>query len=712
MKNIYGLFVAIFLVLLSSPQLFGQDEVPIGCGLQHQLPAIYAAYPGLENDQQELLERSKNYSQNRDGDRSETYIIPVVFHIIHENGVENISDAQILDQMAILNRDFRKTNADTIDIMDEFQDIAADTKIEFRLANKDPYGNCTNGIDRIYSHETQIGDDFSKLNQWPRTRYLNVWIVKSMRPGVAGYAYYPSAVTGSFFYADGIIIKYDFIGSIDEGSISNSRALTHEIGHWLSLPHVWGNTNNPGVACGDDSIEDTPVTAGHTSCPLVDTDDCNDGISENIQNYMEYSYCSNMFTYGQKDVMSLTLETPLSGRNNLHTETNLENAGVLEDDVVLCTPLPDFYLTTETVCPGIGIQYFPSVTRALTDEYSWYFPGGTPLYSTEASPTVIYDNPGIYDAQLTVTNAAGSETTSKLAFTHVLGDYWKYEGPYAEDFENENFETEGWYVFNPENNEVEWSLVDYAGRSGSQCIGLEYFKSDPDPILYPNYYQGIGGTRDIMISPSFKLSNTSDAVLSFSYIYATTNGGVFDPQNMGLRISYSKDCEAGWTLLDDLSGNDLICTGHQAGHFKPTAANNWQNVAINLPPGTETNNVRFKIEFTAADYMNNFYMDDFNVSGLLSTRENDLILQDVSIYPNPSSIDQNIRLTYYSNTSNPMQVDVYDMLGNQVYSTVYNSNLGMNKQNLALNNVALAKGIYNVVLNTEGATLTKRLILK
>jgi PKD repeat protein len=711
MRNKYELIVSIFLVVLFSPQLIAQETVPVGCGLHKKLPAIYAAYPGLEKDQKELLERSRNYKEIRGGDRAETYTIPVVFHVIHENGEENISDAQILNQMAILNRDFRKLNADTAVIMDEFQDIAADTHIEFRLANIDPYGNCTNGIDRIYSHETRNGDDYSKLNQWPRTRYLNVWIVESMEDGVAGYAYYPSAVSGSLFFADGIIILHEYIGNIDTGNEERSRALTHEIGHWLSLPHVWGSNNNPGLGCGDDGIEDTPVTAGHTSCSLVDTDNCNAGIAENIQNYMEYSYCSNMFTYGQTDVMTLTLNTPISGRNLLYTDVNLTNTGVVEEPV-LCTPLPDFYIAGDIICPGGAIQYFPSVGRAVVEEYSWYFPGGTPSYSTEASPIVTYDTPGIYDAQLTVTNAAGSESMTKTRFAHVLGDYWKYEGPYAEDFENENFETEGWYIFNPENNAVEWSLIDDAGRSGNQCIGLEYYKNDPDPILFPNYYEGIGGTRDILISPSYNLSNTSAAVLSFNYIFATTSAGLFNYDDMNLTVSYKKDCEAGWTVLTNLNGTNLVCNGHQDNAFKPTGGDNWNNVAINLPGGAEANNVRFKIEFTATDFLNNFFMDDFNVSGLLSTPENGLILQDVSLYPNPSSVDQAITLSYYSTNSNPMQVSIYDMVGNNVFSTVYNSELGMNSQNLNIDRTALSKGVYNVVLNTEGAVLTKRLVLK
>ena len=72
------------------------------------------------------------------------YIIPVVFHVIHENGPENISDAQILDQIRILNRDY--SNPDTNIITDSFRSIVADCDIEFRLATKDPQGNCTKGI--------------------------------------------------------------------------------------------------------------------------------------------------------------------------------------------------------------------------------------------------------------------------------------------------------------------------------------------------------------------------------------------------------------------------------------------------------------------------------------------------------------------------------------------------------------------------------------
>jgi PKD repeat protein len=199
------------------------------------------------------------------------YTIPVVFHIIHINGTENISDAQILNQMDILNRDFAKENADTSVIISNspFDTLAADTKIQFRLARIDPNGNCTNGIDRIYSHLSVNGNDNSKLNPWPRNKYLNVWVVKSLEgeTGLLGYSMYPSAAD-MMPSKDGVILESDCIGNIGTGSAFLSRTLTHEVGHYLNLSHPWGDNNEPEVECGDDAVQDTPETKGRTSCNI------------------------------------------------------------------------------------------------------------------------------------------------------------------------------------------------------------------------------------------------------------------------------------------------------------------------------------------------------------------------------------------------------------------------------------------------------------
>ena len=144
------------------------------CGTTEMLHQHFQENPGTERANDSLRDASwaegkRNLNNNRAVPPS-PYIIPVVFHIVHDHGWENISDAQVLDAVAILNEDFRKTNADTTAIVAPFGPLAADCEIEFRLAQIDPDGNCTNGIDRIQSMETYVGDNGCKLNQWDRSK--------------------------------------------------------------------------------------------------------------------------------------------------------------------------------------------------------------------------------------------------------------------------------------------------------------------------------------------------------------------------------------------------------------------------------------------------------------------------------------------------------------------------------------------------------------
>src|SRR4030095_4074136 len=95
------------------------------------------------------------------------FIIPIVFHVIHDYGYENITDEQVRDAVRIINEDFQKMNADTSIVVSSFQNIIGNARVEFRLANKTPSGACSNGIDHIHSLQTNVGDDDSKLDDWP-----------------------------------------------------------------------------------------------------------------------------------------------------------------------------------------------------------------------------------------------------------------------------------------------------------------------------------------------------------------------------------------------------------------------------------------------------------------------------------------------------------------------------------------------------------------
>jgi hypothetical protein len=182
--------------------------------------------------------------------------------VIHNDGVENVDDDLIIKQLEVLNKDFQLLNADTNIVDPAFKDLIGNCNFEFRLATIDPKGNCTTGIEHIKSFLTENSDTYSKLNQWNRSKYLNIWIVKSFPPigngEVLGKAFLPIAANGYLFFADGVTVLAKEI-------VKSSRTLTHEVGHYLGLQHTFNsqvNINVTGLDCGDDGISDTPRTKG------------------------------------------------------------------------------------------------------------------------------------------------------------------------------------------------------------------------------------------------------------------------------------------------------------------------------------------------------------------------------------------------------------------------------------------------------------------
>ena len=185
---------------------------------------------------------------------------------------------------------------------------------------------CTNGITRHYTTKTDWAPSFSNyIYTWDPSKYLNIYVVRTMQSGAAGYTYLPGTASAP---ADAIVVLHNYVGSMGTSNGFASRTLTHETGHWFNLQHVWGSTNSPNVACGDDGVSDTPVTKGHNSCNL-NSAVCSPGIVENTQNYMEYAYCSRMFTQGQKNRMHNCIIGGIAGRNNLSSNANLIATGVL-----------------------------------------------------------------------------------------------------------------------------------------------------------------------------------------------------------------------------------------------------------------------------------------------------------------------------------------------------------------------------------------------
>jgi len=246
--------------------------------------------------------------------------IPVVVHVVYNTSTENISLSQIQSQIAVLNKDFRRTNSDASQTPQVFQNIAADSEIEFCLASVDPNGAATNGVTRTQTNRTSFQVPYSTndpeplkftaqggKDAWNSTKYLNMWVA-DISNGVLGYATFPGTSTAA---RDGVVMGYKYFGTSGtaQSPYNGGRTATHEVGHYLGLRHIWGD----GACFADDNITDTPTSgASYGGCPTHPQSSCS--TTDMFMNYMDYvnDNCMNLFTQGQKAVMVGVLQSQRS----------------------------------------------------------------------------------------------------------------------------------------------------------------------------------------------------------------------------------------------------------------------------------------------------------------------------------------------------------------------------------------------------------------
>jgi PKD repeat protein len=698
-----------YILLLSTlvaSGIFSQHE-HFNCGSHHKEAELRILQPEIEAAYRDMRNLVHSGLKSEDG----TIIIPIVFHIIHLYGPENISDQQVYRQVEILNQDFQKLNADKANVVPFFRDRVGNANIRFELARFDPFGECSNGINRYFNFETLVGDDFSKLSPWPRTRYLNVWVVRSMANGVAGYAYYPSSVEGAGFWRDGIVLRHNYIGDSGTSNPINSRALTHEVGHWLGLAHTWGSTNNPGLLNNclfDDGIEDTPNTIGWTSCKLNGTT-C-DNVLDNIQNFMEYTFCSNMFTQGQCDFMRTLLHTDLAGRNALWNENNLNlSLGDLNVPVV-CNPIADFNSTTQLVCMNTPVQFTNFSWRISGNaQYLWEFPESNTPTSTAVNPIVTWSTPGWKSAKLTVNDENGTNTRFEHQYIFVSPSYQDYNGPTTLNFDNEL--AVQYIVFNPENNEAQWKVENNVGIGGSRAMFLRNVSPHTDviPFTAEFFYQNrLGGKIDEFVTPSFNLSNTSNVNISFRYAAATKAISVNDMTER-LRVFVSTNCGQTWNLRQTLTGMSLINNGSGHLNFEPNQNTIWGESTFFLTGNQTTGNVRLKFEYTASDFSNNIAIDNIIVSGVLSIENFDNALADIVVFPNPVVPNQPIMINIPEYLNN-VNLRILNNIGQEI---MYLDEQQLNNQNeIQLDQYhQFSQGVYHLTFSDRTRSRTVKLVV-
>ena len=269
--------------------------------------------------------------------------IPVVVHVLYKQEIENISDEQIHSQIDVLNKEFRNQNNNDIDKVPEvWRHLVADTRIEFKLAVKDPEGKPTTGITRTKTDNEEFlhGTDSNReplpenmkhsehggKGAWDTSRNLNIWVCNLLSSddgqimrGVIGYAQFPDVGDPD---EDGLVMRYDAFGTVGEvrPPLHLGRVTVHEIGHYLGLYHIWGDVSDipEDNLCSmtGDNIEDTPnqswfnrgkprYPSNAESCPDTDREH-----GTMFMNHMDYTddEIRCMFTLGQTIRMRYTLQ--------------------------------------------------------------------------------------------------------------------------------------------------------------------------------------------------------------------------------------------------------------------------------------------------------------------------------------------------------------------------------------------------------------------
>ncbi len=264
--------------------------------------------PTLAGRMQEIELATQRFIKNPETNvLSSIVTIPVVVNVLYKTAAQNISDAQIASQIAVLNADFGASNSDYSKTPTDFQSVrSGDTKVRFVLAGT---------VRKATTKSSFRTDDSMKktarggINPTNPSTTLNIWVC-NLSGGILGYAQFPGGSSAT----DGVVLDDNATGKTGTAAAPYGlgRTATHEVGHWLNLRHIWGD-----ATCGNDFVGDTPQhQTSNGGCPTFPKyGSCSATVPMMTMNYMDYTYdaCMYMFTFGQSERMTATFSSSRAG---------------------------------------------------------------------------------------------------------------------------------------------------------------------------------------------------------------------------------------------------------------------------------------------------------------------------------------------------------------------------------------------------------------
>lgn len=687
------LFIALLLLSVAVSAQTGTVE-PFGadlirCATPVKTPAQLAAYEKWMTDQMALIKRDPA------AQRAELEI-PVIVHIIHEGEPlgegNNISMERVMSQFDVLNEDFNGS----------IHPQGADVDIYFCPVDKAPDGSVLEepGIHRVnrnsmgfipspYS-QGYVSETIKAATIWDPYSYMNIWVC-NMSGSLLGFAEYPvgTTLTGLSGNAtdqdDGVVINtkaFGYAPSELPAPYNLGRTTTHEVGHFLGLHHIWGDS-----PCGDDFCEDTnPAEDAHYGCPPAPFS-CN--TVDMYENYMDYTddRCMSRFTECQKLRMRTALMTGLRRKELLNSNAC---------SPIVFPPVANISANIREGCPGLIVRFSDESTNR-PNSWQWKFPGGTPETSTEREPVVTYDATGSFDVELVVANDNGSVTLNLFDYIEVKRGT-EISAFYAEDFERGG---NGWTVENPDASNS-WSLSFDAIGSKAGKVSMMMQHADYEKL----------GERDRLISPEISLRDRYNISLSFDHAYRQDE----EDNQDSLIVKVSTD--GGETFPHVIfaaapNGRGALATNSSlSAPFVPQLDDDWcyggdvgltcQTLDMNDFQGFSKVHLMFE---SYNDNGNNLFIDNVILSGsCLPDKEPDELV--FRTYPNPTSDE--VTLEFYHETSEEIEISVFNLLGQRLWRDSFFANVGEVTHQLYLG--SLAPGTYLVRLSGSTETGVRKIV--
>ncbi len=691
-------------------------------------PALKAKYDASQVQFEIAYQQALNANKSVLKTAATVYTIPVVFHIM---GPQNIADQVFIDFIANVNNDYAKLGSDTGSVSPLFKSLHKDVEIRFALAKKDPLGKCTNGIINHPTNNTYWAQDAPNYaysgtgtNIWPTNKYLNVYIVTCItKPAsggnpamtcptpsgssyLGGYTYLPGGTpyTANGNMGDAIVYLKSLLQP------SDSRTLSHEIGHWLNLSHTFGTTNNPGIyPCGDpalnDFVGDTPETQGDFGgCPSsAGTNSCEPSTNKNVENIMDYADCPKMFTQGQITRMRTAITSATGGRNNLWTAANYMATGL--NPTYTCTPVADFKANKVNNCFAGNTFTFTSLSQLGTSgNVSWTFEGGTPATSTASAQVVTYATLGTYSVSLIATNTTSTNTMNKTAYINVVDGTNGLLAPSLSNFDGATLPS-SITVTNSNAGSVTW--VQNTATGGN---------TTPKSIFINNAsVSNTAGHLDVFQTPIYDFSSTSGVTLSYYYAYAKRLATQADT----FRIQYSLDCGGSWTNIIGVPTTAVMATasgGTTTVAFVPTPTQ-WiaKTIISGLFPAVNGKpSVIFRFYFKSdivAMRSNNIYIDQINITGNITTGISELEKSiGLVIYPNPTPSSSTLEFNILNDQK--AKISIVDIMGRVLEKNMKTPDTAGHVNYTINQNGTLASGVYIVNIEVNNQRISKKLIIE